>query len=223
MLSDEFIAHRLGLVPLVSKDVDTISYTDDCDCVQCCRKCSVILTLDVKCQTGSIHTVYALDLKSNHPNIVPYKQSSDSKGIILVKMCPGQELKIRCIAKKGIAKMHAKWSPCANVAFEYDPYNKLNHTTYWYENDPKTEWTVTPPWDGEPEPLPGEKFDYNAKLNKFYFTVESTGALDPEDIILSAFRILKSKLSSVQEMLNSISGDIRGEQSLLDAENSEYY
>ncbi len=37
--------------------------------------------------------------------------------------------------------------------------------------------------------------------NKFYFTVESTGALSPEDIVLKAFSVLKQKLNLLKEAM----------------------
>lgn len=65
------------------------------------------------------------------------------QGPVIVKLRKGQEVKMKCIAKKGIAKEHAKWAPTSAVGFEYDPHNRLRHVDYWYEEDPIKEWYVS--------------------------------------------------------------------------------
>lgn len=87
-------------------------------------------------------------------------------------MRPGQELKLKCVAKKGVAKEHAKWSPVYGVAFEYDPYNRLRHSHYWIEEDEKTEWGVSANAAEEIPVDPNEPFDFNAKPEKFYIELE---------------------------------------------------
>jgi DNA-directed RNA polymerase II subunit RPB3 len=41
-------------------------------------------------------------------------------------------------------------------------------------------------------------YDYSAKADKFFFNVESTGALRPETIVLSGLKTLKEKLTNLQ-------------------------
>lgn len=38
-------------------------------------------------------------------------------------------------------------------------------------------------------------------MNKYIFTVESTGALSPEDIVLKAFSVLRTKLQILKEAM----------------------
>ena len=88
------------------------------------------------------------------------------------------------ISFQGVAKEHAKWSPCAAVSYEYDPHNKLRHTSYWYESDPKAEWPLSENAKEEEPPRDDEPFDFNAKANKFYMEVETVGNLSPQEVVM---------------------------------------
>ncbi|CAG8464920.1 3195_t:CDS:2 [Ambispora leptoticha] len=191
VLADEFIAHRLGLIPLDSMEAEKIKYTRECNCSQYCPNCSVELTLHAKCvQDGQSLEVCSRDLQTSDPRVSPVLKDDNDKGILIAKLRKGQELKVKCVAKKGVAKEHAKWSPCAAVAFEYDPHNRLRHTHYWKEEDEKKEWPLGTNAIQEPPMTDDEPFDYNATPNKFYFTVE--------EIVMSALKRLQEKLGMLQ-------------------------
>lgn len=85
---------------------------------------------------------------------------------------------------QGIAKDHAKWSPCTAVGFEYDPHNKLRHTSYWFETDITEEWPLSPNAVEEEPPREDAPFDYNAVPEQFYFSVETDGSLTAKEVIL---------------------------------------
>jgi DNA-directed RNA polymerase II subunit RPB3 len=147
VLADEFIAHRLGLIPLNSKNIEDMLYARDCDCDSSCENCTVTLTLHARCTGDEIMKVYARDLVVTEPRPnewlgAPVITDAEGLGSVICKLRKGQELKMACIAKKGIAKEHAKWAPTSAVSFEYDPHNKLRHLDLWYEEDPAKEWYV---------------------------------------------------------------------------------
>lgn len=147
VLADEYIAHRLGLIPLNSYNCEGLLDNRVCECDGHCELCSITLTLHARCTGDQVMKVYARDLvvSEGRPNEfigLPVIQDSEGLGSVICKLRKGQELRMRCIAKKGIAKEHAKWSPVSAVGFEYDPYNKLRHLSYWYEENAEEEWSV---------------------------------------------------------------------------------
>jgi DNA-directed RNA polymerase II subunit RPB3 len=152
--------------------------------------------------------VTAKDLRSQHNTIKPISQGPEEEGISIVKLTKGQQLIVKCIAKKGTAKEHSKWSPCSGVAFEYDPHNRLRHTTYWVEDDVKAEWPVSDNGKMEPEVDDNEPFDYLGVPEKFYVTVESTGALEPKNIVLGGLEVLQAKLALIQAELMNLSSEL---------------
>lgn len=217
VLADEFVCHRLGLIPLSSRGVDELLYSRDCDCEGYCDNCSVVLTLNAKCTGSEIMKVYARDLviESRTPNDEvgkPVITDSEGTGSCIVKLRRGQAINMRCIAKKGIAKEHAKWAPSAAIGFEYDPANKLHHLDYWFEEDPEKEWPKDETrvnLDGGP-PNPDEPFDYNAVPTRFFYDVETVGGLPPDQIVQQGISILQVKLAEIIKELSGGVGDPEG-------------
>lgn len=97
-LYDEFLAHRLGLVPLVTEK--TFTEREKCSCKgKGCSKCSVDLKIKVK---GPC-TVYSKNLKG--------KTKPVYEKIPIVILNEGQELELVARARLGKGIEHIKFSP----------------------------------------------------------------------------------------------------------------
>ena len=102
-----------------------------------CPNCSVEFELDVVHDGDEeVRIVYSGDLISKNESVEPVnyasreeaslEQDENARGIAICKLAKGQRLKLLAIAYKGIAKIHAKWSPVSAASFAYDPIIKLN-------------------------------------------------------------------------------------------------
>jgi len=130
---DEFISHRLGLIPIRSDKVGQFRYTRECDCNTHCHRCACYFELDISCDKLT-KSVYSTDLQLKFPgkndfgqNIFPVHFSGtnkliEKKPILISRLKPGQRLKLTAIAKKGIGKEHAKWNPVSSIKITQIPF-----------------------------------------------------------------------------------------------------
>lgn len=140
VLNEEFIAHRLGLIPLESgSDVERMKMRyenqEENDILE------VKFSLNVKCSDHEkilYVTSNDLDLDPKHPQVLPINYNphrrkmdmtlvSEKMPIVLCKLSYDQELKLCAYATKGVGKVHAKWSPVANAVFQYIPDIRINN------------------------------------------------------------------------------------------------
>jgi len=210
VLHDEFIAHRVGMIPLtcdaIIKDME---YARDCVCDDFCEKCTVVLQLSAKCADEETLNVTSSMLVSNNPLCVPVGRpeaagmddeddgnEQETEDILIVKLRKGQEISLVARAKKGFGKEHAKWIPTCGVSFEYDPDNAYRHTTFPNPTEwPRSEFSEL----GEDEHQ--AEYIRDGKPNKFWICVESIGSLKPQTIVLSGLEQMKKKLSDLQTQL----------------------
>ncbi len=107
VLYDEILAHRLGMVP-IKTDLERYILPEKCDCGSPlgCHKCRVLLVLDASAQEKR-KTVYSGDLVSEDRDVRPISDT-----LPLLKLAPGQAVKLEAYARLGRGKEHAKWQPC---------------------------------------------------------------------------------------------------------------
>lgn len=204
-LCDEFIAHRLGLIPLNSESVGNINYARECSCDAFgCDHCTVQFVLDVRNDSEENREVTSADLIGPGGEDCPFAPVvgrmtgyTEQKHILIVTLKKYQHLKLRALAKKGIGKEHAKWCPTAGISFEYDPDNALRHT--FFENPeewPKSEFSQL-------DSAHQAAYDPQGKPSKFFLTVESSGSLRARDIVKAGLVTLRDKLVRIQQELQN--------------------
>ncbi len=155
VMSDEGIAHRLGLIP-IKTDLKRFAEPSKCACQSKtgCSNCRVMLVIDSG-NTDSTRIVTSAEMSSEDETIKPV-----SDKIPIVQIAPGQKVKLEAYARLGRGTDHAKWNS-ANISV-------LTHTD---------------------------------KPEEYVLTVETTGALAPEQIVVSAIDELEQRLEEFKGMI----------------------
>jgi len=136
-LHDEMIAHRLGLVPLQSSNMAQFVFHEDCHCNSMCEKCTVKFTLvrrageeQLEVTSNNIEVNGASMMLAEEMPLQPVKflteAGEEEQPITIVKLAKNQTVEFECVAKKGIGKIHAKWSPVSTCVMRKQPIVELN-------------------------------------------------------------------------------------------------
>lgn len=108
IFSDEYIAHRIGLIPIYFQETEESGTSKDVECI-----------LDVVNKTKENISVFSQDIKSNKSNLLI------KKDVLICKLAPNHRISIKLRISEGTGKDHAKWSPVALCSYRLMPQIRL--------------------------------------------------------------------------------------------------
>ena len=206
VMPDEYIAHRLAMIPLKT-DLKSYKLPEDC-CGGNCSSCSVELVLD---EAGP-KMVYSSDLKTSDPKIKPVTGK-----IPIMELSAGQRLRLEAKAVLGKGEDHAKWQ-AGLAGYKYFPmlkadYRKLKNVKEIANSCPvgalkvkagKLELNPVKCTNcGECEKFVGdtEAFSIGFDKNNFVFVAETNGQITAKEALLQSIKMIGGKIQSMQSQL----------------------
>jgi len=219
VLRDEILAHRLGLIPLKTPP-GKYRLREECDCGSelGCEKCRVTLTLTAEAE-DEIKTVYSGSLVSEDPDVQPV-----SSNIPIVKLAPGQKVRVMAYARLGRGREHAKWQPVSVCVYKNLPVVEvLEDCDGCGKCVGKCPRKILKVGEGRlqvldeldcilckfceeacPKVPPAIKVEY--EKSSFLFTVESVGSLPPGEIVAEAVDVILRKVEEFDRMFREAVG-----------------
>ncbi len=211
-LFDEIIAHRLGMVPLKTNYSEYV-LPSECSCEGVgCHQCQAGFTMEVEApEDGYIATTK--ELRPQDPETVPV-----SDKIPIAKLAKGQRIVVEAYARLGIGQEHAKWQPVSTMAYKMIPHVKVDPNIcdgctecvkkcfkHVFEMQ-KEKAVVVKELDCTLCNLCVETCDVNAITvtydeNSFIVTLESTGALSPNEIFEKGLDVFRQKYENLLTLL----------------------
>lgn len=221
---DEYIAHRLGLIPLTSEAaLDKYKSPEECreagDRGLFTEDCFVKLDLEGKGEEGKLATLHSGDLKTSDPDVKPVYDN-----IPIIVLGKNQEIRLEAYARLGRGKEHAKWSPVSVAAHKYIADIHIDEKKCLGENCKKCievcPRNILSFENGKiivntnkifdcslcricEEYCPTDAIRVGWRENEYILTIESTGSLPPKRILIEAVKILENKIDDFIENLRS--------------------
>ncbi|MCK4327835.1 MAG: DNA-directed RNA polymerase subunit D [Candidatus Diapherotrites archaeon] len=203
-MPDEYIAHRLAMVPLKT-DLKAYKAPDAC-CGGNCASCSVDLTID---EAGP-KTVTSASIKTSDTKIKPV-----SGKIPIIELMPGQRLRLEAKGVLGRGEEHVKWQ-VGVAGYKYLPVLKADYRKI---NDAKAVAAACPtgalkPKSGKLELDPvkcthceecvkaaGEGLEIGFDRTSFIFRIETNGQMTAKEALLQAIKSLGERITNMQSQL----------------------
>lgn len=211
-LSDEFIAHRLGLLPLACTDLENYSFPAMCDCLEGrCPQCS--LRFELHSEGGEVTSD---ELQHADVNVVL------PPDVLLFRLRKNEELKLTAYARKGIGREHAKWSPACSATYRQEAEITIDREAFAsLALGERRELAASCPvgvlcYNEKKGTLDIEDLSsctlcgacthngvvqVKPKEGRFQLSFETTGALTPEETFLAGLRSLKEKVCRIQNSI----------------------
>ncbi len=229
VLYDEYIAHRLAMIPLTSETA-LEKYKSPEECREAGERglftedCFAKLDLEgenpAEIGSNKVVILYSKDLRTSDPDVKPVYDK-----IPIIILGPKQSVKLEAYARLGRGKEHAKWSPVSVAAHKYIAditidYNKClgEKCKLCIDVCPRSVLGIS---DGKVVVYNDKIFDctlcrecenvcpvnavkVNWRKDEYILTIESTGVLPPKRILIESTKILDKKLESFIEELKKL-------------------
>ena len=215
IFQDEYLAHRLGLVP-IAVDHSAAGPGAPSEATFAVDLCAAegeeldFTSRDLVCQTPGVRVVHG-----------------SKNGILLGRLLPGQRLRLKAVAVRGTGTEHSKWSAVSTARYSYLADIGVSQPELGENAEvlrdmcPKKVFDVE---DGhliaarprdcvfcgectsrEAQRLAGTRnLRVAHRSDRYLFVVESAGQMSPDHIVDTAFDVLMSKCDTMLERVSSL-------------------
>ncbi len=206
---DEVLAHRLGLIPLVT-DLDVYHMPEEGEDESSIDKVTFLL------KEKGPKIVYSKDLKSDDPDVKPVYDT-----IPIVRLLEDEEVELTAIAQLGIGAEHAKWQATTSCGYKYYPKltidtSKISDVDEYVDECPRNVFANI---DGKLEVVDiencstcktcqnlSQKDDdaiiVDFEKGKYIFKMETDGSLKPKEVLTLACDLLSEKADNIINFVN---------------------